>query len=82
MTAQLSAYGRLVADPQTRISSKYLRAITKTHETSKARNPAGFFVIMGYHKDATKRIVKVYPKVYPMRFVYIDLGTPPIQNLE
>ncbi|MFM4128461.1 site-specific integrase, partial [Klebsiella quasipneumoniae subsp. similipneumoniae] len=67
---------------RSRISSKYLRAITKTHETSKARNPAGFFVIIGYHKDATKRMIAVYTKVYPMRFVYINLGTPPIKSLE
>ena len=37
---------------------------------------------MGYHKGATKRMIMVYTKVYPMRFGYIALGTPPIQSLD
>ncbi|EFN9991682.1 hypothetical protein ACXK2M_005460, partial [Escherichia coli] len=60
-------------------------AISKNHQAAKnhkAREMSGFFVIMSYHNDATKRMIAVYTKVYPMRFVYINLGTPPIKSLE
>ena len=30
----------------------------------------GFFVIMGYYKDATKRMISMYTYVYPMRFLF------------
>ncbi|RNU79675.1 hypothetical protein B9010_021010, partial [Enterobacter hormaechei subsp. xiangfangensis] len=62
-----------------RISSKLSAKFTKTHQSHQARNLAGFFVVMGYHNDATKRMIRVYTKVYPMRFVYIALGTPPFK---
>ncbi|RIE55165.1 hypothetical protein UQ81_09140, partial [Shigella dysenteriae] len=45
-----------------RISSKLSATFRTTHKSHQARNPAGFFVIMGYHKDATKRMIMVYTK--------------------
>ena len=61
------------------VSNAKLRGVAIKDEKGLTENLPGFFVIMGYHKGATKRMIGVYTEVYPWSLAKV-LGIP-LSNL-
>ncbi|HGL6018511.1 TPA: hypothetical protein ACKFKX_005285, partial [Klebsiella pneumoniae] len=55
------------------------RTIHPPAQNTQSPHLPGFFVIMGYHKGATKRMIGVYTEVYPWSLAKV-LGIP-LSNL-